>query len=247
MSGRVWDPVARALAPRRVLAPDARGHGDSGADTETRPWKETGLTDLTALTDALCLERFALVGHSMGADVSLRYCARHPERVERLVLVDAGPDLPAASRRRQRPTPRRSPPLTGFESEQAYANALGVMYPRAGEEALRELARHWLRRRPDGRYEPKLDPGFLRPRPERVGQSGSESEEREHLWTCLGEIRCPLLIVRGAESTVLSDATARHMQSVSRDARRVELSAAGHAVMLDAPAAFVAALVDFLH
>jgi len=249
MSARVWDPIVHALAPRRVLAPDARGHGDSDRDPERRDPHETGHRDLAALVDALGLPRFALVGHSMGAATAMRYAARHPERIERLVLVDAGPDMPlAASARRPRPEPRRRPPITGFESEQAYANALGVFHPRAAPERLLELAHHWLRRRPDGRFEPKLDPALLRPK---RGDGSFDlaawgRAESERLWEQLAGICCSTLIVRAEHSSVLSGSEARRMLGVLADGHLTEVSASGHAVMLDAAQNLAAVLGDFL-
>ncbi|MDH3686979.1 MAG: alpha/beta hydrolase [Myxococcales bacterium] len=249
MSGRVWDPIALALGPRRVFAPDARGHGDSHRGSEARDWYQTGVEDLEALTLALGPEPFTLVGHSMGANVAMRFTHLHPERVERLVLLDAGPDLPSARTRTraQRPAPRHTPPLSGFASERAYAEALGVIYPRASPDTLLALAGHWLRRRPDGRFEPKLDPALLHAgRGAREPGSPWARTESERLWDQLAGIGCPLLIVRGEESRVLSRATARRMLSTSRDGRFEELAGAGHGLMFDAPHELASVLSRFL-
>nr|MDJ0867591.1 alpha/beta hydrolase [Myxococcota bacterium] len=254
MSARVWDPLALALAGRRrVLALDARGHGDSDRDPDFRYLPASGARDLEAVVDHLGIERIELLGHSMGAFSAIRFAARFPERVERLVLVDAGPQVPPGAARRRavaRVAPRREPPLSGFASEAAYASALELFYPGAEPAVLRELARHWLRRRPDGRYEPKLDPAFLRP-PQRGAPDEREAaawsqRETERLWHHLERVRCPALVLRGARSTVLSAAAAERMGSVLRDARCVTLAGAGHAVMLDAPEAFIAAVGEFL-
>ena len=249
MSGRVWDPIARALAPGRALALDARGHGDSDRDAEAQDWYATGVADLEAVVDAAQLERFSLVGHSMGANVALRFTARRPDAVERLALLDAGPDLPGAgsSTRRARPVPKRRPPLSGFESVDAYADALGMLYPRARPETLKRLAGHWLRQRSDGRFEPKHDPAFLRPREGGLGPGSSWARaETARLWDQLAGLRCPLLVVRGSESTVLGSDAARRMAEVAPDARLVELAGSGHGVMLDAEGALRDALLAFL-
>jgi len=247
MSARVWDGIAHAVAPRHVIALDARGHGDSDHDGGLRTSHTTGYEDLCSALEELGLERFALAGHSMGAYVALVYASRHPLRVDRLALVDAGPDL-AGVRTRPRPAPRRQPPKTGFESEHAYASALGVFYPNARSETLLELARHWLRRRPDGRYEPKLDPGLLHPRSDEseAARGTRLREQSERLWRHLEGVRCPTLVVRGARSTILSPDTTERMLARLRDARFVELANAGHAVMLDAPEALAAAFAEFL-
>ena len=88
-----WDDVAaaaRAHSPRD-RGPGLRGHGASD-------WVENGdyplhgfVEDLAAQVDGLDLETFDLIGHSMGGAVAIVYTAQHPERVRRLVIVDAGP------------------------------------------------------------------------------------------------------------------------------------------------------------
>jgi pimeloyl-ACP methyl ester carboxylesterase len=254
MSGRVWDPFAEALSARyRVLALDARGHGDSDHDPQFRYSHATVTRDLERAVESLGLERFVLVGHSMGGYAAIRYAARHPDRLAQMVLLDAGPDIRLEERRPVRKA-TRTPPKTGFESPAAYAAALGVIYPRAQADTLRALAPHWLRRRPDGRYEPKMDPTFLRPSqaddPEQRRHFDREAwarEESERLWRYLARVTCPVLVVRGEDSGVLSvDTTARMVDEVLRDGRAVTLTGAGHTVMLDAPDALRDALLEFL-
>lgn len=87
---RCWDGMIKALSPdHRMLALDLRGRGGSG-----RP--ETGyslahhVSDIRSLMDDLGIERVALMGHSLGAFITLAFAARFPDRVERLVLVDGG-------------------------------------------------------------------------------------------------------------------------------------------------------------
>ncbi|MCI2422250.1 alpha/beta fold hydrolase [Saccharopolyspora sp. K220] len=88
LSGRVWDPVVDQLADHfDTIAPDARGHGQSGWDRA-----EFGVTeladDIVALLDGLGFPAAHLVGMSMGGSVAINVAGRHPGRVERLVLAD---------------------------------------------------------------------------------------------------------------------------------------------------------------
>jgi 3-oxoadipate enol-lactonase len=88
LSGRVWGQVADLFAEHfDTIAPDARGHGDSGWDGA-----EFGVTDLAddvvALLDGLGLAAVHLVGMSMGGSVAIDVAGRHAGRVERLVLAD---------------------------------------------------------------------------------------------------------------------------------------------------------------
>ncbi|MCH6229229.1 alpha/beta hydrolase [Microbacterium sp. CFH 31415] len=91
-----WPFVAERLPGVRVVAPDLRGRGRSNG-IEGSAGMAAHADDLAALLDALGIDRTVVVGHSMGAFVSVVFAARHAERVSRLVLVDGGLplDVPA--------------------------------------------------------------------------------------------------------------------------------------------------------
>jgi len=91
-----WPFVVDRLPGVRVIAPDLRGRGRSNAIAGPAGMTAHA-TDLAAVLDALGVERTVLVGHSMGAFVSVVFAHLHPERVSRLVLVDGGLplDVPA--------------------------------------------------------------------------------------------------------------------------------------------------------
>ncbi|HWL78337.1 alpha/beta fold hydrolase [Microbacterium sp.] len=84
-----WPFVVEALPGVRVIAPDLRGRGAS-AQVEGRAGMDAHADDLAAVLDALDVPQALVVGHSMGAFVSLVFADRHAERVSRLVLVDGG-------------------------------------------------------------------------------------------------------------------------------------------------------------
>jgi pimeloyl-ACP methyl ester carboxylesterase len=73
---------------RRAVAFDLRGHGRSGAPRSGDYAIEAQAEDIGSVADALGLERFALVGHSMGGGVALAYAGAHPGRVTHLLLAD---------------------------------------------------------------------------------------------------------------------------------------------------------------
>ena len=100
-----WQPIiARLDGLYRALALDMRGHGES-----CRPGEytfESMRDDLLHFADALELERFHLIGHSMGGTTSILFAERWPRRVDRLVLEDT----PPPSGRQQAPLPPDEPP-----------------------------------------------------------------------------------------------------------------------------------------
>jgi pimeloyl-ACP methyl ester carboxylesterase len=87
-----WDDVAPALAEkRRVIRYDHRGHaGSHNFGDESAYTFDTLVGDLHALVDALGLEQFDLLGHSMGGVTAMRYVLTHPDRVRSLILMDTG-------------------------------------------------------------------------------------------------------------------------------------------------------------
>lgn len=91
-----WSWVARTATGTRLLAPDLRGRGRS-AGIEGPRGMAAHADDLAATLDATEIGRAVVVGHSMGAFVAAVFADRHPDRVDRVVLVDGGLplDLPA--------------------------------------------------------------------------------------------------------------------------------------------------------
>lgn len=92
-NSRFWDCLASALSPRhKIIALDLRGRGFSDKPP-TGYSLHHHCQDVLALIDDLGLERPILMGHSLGAFISLAFAAQHPDRVDRLVLVDGGGKL----------------------------------------------------------------------------------------------------------------------------------------------------------
>ncbi|MFO1493416.1 MAG: alpha/beta hydrolase [Lysobacterales bacterium] len=83
-------PLARALDGRRLWVPDLPGHGRS-AHRPAGTWYHfvDYVSDVLALCNALGLERFDLIGHSMGGAIATLVAAAYPERIRRLVLIEA--------------------------------------------------------------------------------------------------------------------------------------------------------------
>ncbi len=100
-----WAPTIDALSGRwRCIALDLRGHGES-ARCDRYSFEEME-SDLRAFVDALELDRFCLVAHSMGANVAWLFAARTPDRLERLVIEDTAPPTSATTF----PEPPEHPP-----------------------------------------------------------------------------------------------------------------------------------------
>jgi len=235
---RSWDHVSEALADRfRVLALDQRGHGDSDRAPDGDYTVRTMAGDLEKFSDALCPGRFSLVGLSMGGRISIAYTAAHPGRVERLVLVDIGPEIAPTGLARIRTTVSNVP--EEVESEEHGYRLLRAAAPRYSEPLLRHRLRHSFNRLPSGRLAWKYD-RVLR------DQTRQGTRDIPNLWPDLARITCPTLIVRGAESDVLSPEIAKRMLETLKDGRLIEIADAGHTVPGDQPEAFIKAIRAFL-
>lgn len=232
---RSWDSFAAAMAGRyRVLALDQRGHGE----TDWAP--EYGVArmveDLEAFRQALVLPRFALLGLSMGGRNAFTYAALHSQAVERLVIVDIGPQTEAAGSARIQAGVRANDVFDSPEAAIAIARAAN---PRPPDADLAHRTRHNLMQRDDGRWTWRYDVAL---------RSGTRPPPPapEEGWALLAKIACPTLLVRGAASDVLGRATAERMAREIPDCRLVEVPESGHSIPLDNPPGFLAAVQPFL-
>ena len=236
---RTWDTLATALADRwHVLALDQRGHGDSDPAPDGDYTVGAMADDLEAFADALGYRRFTLLGLSMGGRVAMGFAGAHPERVERLVIVDIAPEIHPPGMARIRTMIANAP--ESIESEEWAVETAMAANPRADVAELRHRIKHALKREPDGTLTWK----YARDLREMMRRGGRR--EPMDLWERLTHITCPTLLVRGAESDVLSPELAARVVSSLRDGRLVEVPDAGHTVPGDRPVQFVEVVRRFL-
>jgi pimeloyl-ACP methyl ester carboxylesterase len=250
----IWDDAAPAVAEcYRTVALDLRGHGDSDRDPECRYDYDFHVADLEAVFAALGIERVVLVGHSLGGRIATLFAGRHPDRMAGLVIVDSAPELDVRGTVRIRVDLQKTggggDPSFGSEAE--YRDVLAHNYPAVSREILARMAHHGLRRRDDGRYEPKLDPAWFKGRSDAAADEAALRAREERLtremWDALANVPCPTLVVRGAASDVLSaDVADRMVDEVLKHGQLAVIPRAGHSVMVDNPEAFRAALVGFV-
>jgi esterase len=222
--GRYWDLFADAIAGRlQLVAPDARGHGESGRPADGYAPADFA-ADALAILDRLGIERVVVVGHSMGGLHSINLAARYPERVQALVIVDASPEpLPQGAQRAQRLLTGRPARFVDRAEARAYLERTSPGY----SDAVYENRLAFAFREEDGGLVWRSDPAALK----RIMSGRMPAEDR---WDALAAIACPTLVVRGTRSNVLSEDVARRMVQTLADGRLMELDA-GHNVPLDRP------------
>ena len=234
----IWSPCVRSFGESvRSVAIDLRGHGDSDWDKASNYSIQTHTADVNDLLSLMGNGGHILIGHSMGAHVLTRLTALHPEKAVALVLVDFGPSVSANAM--QRVQELLSESLRGYESVAEYAQWLKSTRPLVSPELVQHLAAHSLRSM-NGGFRLKIDPALL----ETIETSNSHDEDA--LWQIIGEITCPVLLIRGAGSAMFSPQTARRMIGTLRNGRLVTVPVAGHGVMMDNPREFNDALSQFV-
>jgi len=231
--GRYWDFFADAVAGRlRLIATDARGHGESGRPRGDYAPQEF-VADAVAVLDALAIDRALIIGHSMGGTHAIRLAAAHPDRVERLVVVDAGPEpMSEGAERARRLSLERPEHFTNADEALAYLHRNSPGY--ADEVYTNRL--RWLFREEDGGLAWRSSHDAL--------TSIMTGARRGDLWNAVRAIRCPVLLVRGTRSNVLSADVAQRMVKTLAHGRLIELGA-GHNVALDRPKELADAVVAF--
>ena len=240
LTAHTWDLVCLELrGERHCLALDQRGHGDSEWSPEVDYRPAAHLGDIDGWIAHLGCERPVLVGQSMGALNALLYAREHGERLAGIVLVDislrVGPSNVGAARIRN--FTAGAAELDSLDAILEYALAFN---PRRHPALLRRSLMHNLRPRPDGRLTWKYDRRFL-------GESVDRFQRvLDELGAAADRIRCPTLVVRGAESDVVSEPEGRELAERIPGARFAQVEGAGHTVQGDNPRGLVEALRGFL-
>jgi pimeloyl-ACP methyl ester carboxylesterase len=235
-----WDLVCASLKPERhCLALDQRGHGDSEWSPVMDYATESHAEDLGAFVDHLGLERFVLVGMSLGGANALAWAGSHSERLAALVLVDVGPEVRQAGVRKIAAFTSEATPLDSIEDFVAKALAFN---PRRDATLLRRSLLHNLRRMPDGKWMWKYDQRHRA----RALDPAAAGRRRDLLWSAVAKVSCPTLVVRGAESDVFHDEDAARLSGALSHGRWVKIANAGHTVQGDNPAGLLVALRAFL-
>jgi len=216
----MWQGQIAALSKQhRLILWDMRGHGQSDYPEDPTAYSEAlTVGDIAALLDQVGVRKAIVGGLSLGGYMSLAFYRAHPERVSALLIIDTGP---------------------GFKKDDAREvwnkRALDTAdrFQREGLDVLKSASRErsTVSHR-DALGLARAARGMLTQRDARVIES-------------LPEIKVPSLVVVGADDTPFL-AASDYMAAKIPGARKVVIPAAGHAVNIDQPQAFIEAVVPFL-
>lgn len=236
--GRDFDYLAARLADRyRVVCPDVVGRGMSDWLRDPHHYAIPQYAqDMVALIARLDVERVDWLGTSMGGIIGMALAAQPGAPIARLILNDVGPKIPAAALARIGEYLATPPDFASIDEAEAYIRVIAAPFGRLTDAQWRHLTRHVIKSGPNGRFQLRYDPGIAIPYAE-AARDGQDID----LWPLYDAIRCPTLVIRGAQSDLLTRETVAQMRERGPQAESIEIPDVGHAPMFmeDAQVAIV--------
>lgn len=239
-NARDFDALAKRLsADHRVVCIDMPGRGDSDwLEDPSLYCERTYLDDIRRVIDELRLPSIGWVGTSMGGLLGLRLASSEPGRVSALVLNDVGAELDGEELVRLRHAARAPVSFADFAEADRWFRERYAAFGRLSEARWRHLVETGVEPAPGARLRPRFD---VRAVPDGAVPG------RVDLWQAYRAVRCPVLVIRGALSRLLSRSTCEAMSACGPRAQHLEVAGAAHAPdlfdegLVDAIAAFLAA------
>ena len=214
----------------RVIAWDAPGYGRSDALADPAPLVVAYADALAELLAERRVDRFSLVGHSLGALVAAAFAAAHPERVQTLVLASVAcgyGSLPPDEREQRRRARAQDRIDLGADVFSRKRSAV-VLSPQASDAALERV------RAAMGSIG---EPGYL---------AALHMLFNSDIFSATSRIAAPTLVVCGSADAVTPPEQNRRVAESIRDAQFALVEGAGHVVYVEQPAAFNAVVGRFL-
>jgi pimeloyl-ACP methyl ester carboxylesterase len=232
-NARDFEGVADRLSPDwRVICVELRGRGESAYAKDPMSYVPlTYLQDLEALLAELALPRFILFGTSLGGLLTMLLSTNHKDELAAAMINDIGPVLEMRGLDRIRGYVGRSQNWpTWMHAARHFAGFLGEVYPKWGLEQWLVFAKRVCKLNPNGRIVFDYDMRIAEPFKVPGGETGFDP------WAAFRGLKdAPLLVVRGALSDLLTDATLGAMQAEMPSMDSVTVPDVGHAPTLDEP------------
>ena len=226
-NGRDFDPLARALQDSyRVICPDIVGRGDSDwlGQNEGYGYPQY-CADMAALIARMGVEEVYWLGTSMGGIIGMLMASKPHTPVQRLLLNDIGPHIPAAALRHIGSYAGADPVFADLDAAAAYFREVYAGFGDLTDAQWRHMVGHGVRQRGDGTYGLNYDPA--------IGTPFRREPIRDvDMWVVWDAVTCPTLVIRGAKSDLLRAETACEMTRRGPSAEIIELSGFGHAAAL---------------
>ena len=226
-NGRDFDALAEALALHyRVVCPDVVGRGQSSRLRNPAAYGiPQYVADMVTLIARLNVDSVDWVGTSMGGLIGMALASQQGTPIRKLLLNDVGPVITTQSLERIATYVGTDPTWATFNEAMAYVRVVSAPFGKLADDQWRHLTEHSVARRPDGRWGFLYDPLIAAP------FKAAFSGEPIDLWPIYEQVTCPTLVVRGAESDLLTRETWQQMGSRGPRAKLAEIPGVGHAPM----------------
>jgi pimeloyl-ACP methyl ester carboxylesterase len=249
---RNWDWVAQRMRDRyHIIAPDLRGHGDSGWSLGGTYSEVNYIYDVAQLIHQRSMAPVTIIAHSLGGSLALLYAGIFPATVHKIVAIEGmGPAPHLVESRKAMPIEERMRRWIQKRRENAGRSTRKYATLEDAVQRMREenqhlnaaqahhLTLHGAYQNEDGTYSWKFD--------NCVRYSGGPGRlSADEQYRLMNQITCPVLLVRGTESWAsdpVIDGRAKHL----RNARLVNIDGAGHWVHHDRLDVFMEEVEKFL-
>lgn len=231
-----WQRLKLPRHYRRCLI-DLPGHGDTESPKDAgRYAMEHAAADLDAYRRSLNLERWSVLGYSMGGRLALYYALHYPQHLDALILESASPGLESAEEREERT--KRDNDLADFierEGVEEFVRRWEALSLFASQKRLPDEVRYYIREQ------------RLRSDPRGLANSlrGMGTGVQPSLWGKLAALNVPTLLITGAEDEKFVRIGEKMANALS-DAKLVQIDKAGHTTHLEQPEAFIRYITQFL-
>lgn len=230
-SGENWLTVSKQFMPHfEVFLIDQRNHGRSPHSDSFS--YELLVEDLRQFADEQGLKSFFIIGHSMGGKVAMKFAARYPQRLEKLVVVDIAPRYYAPHHQEVLKALR----AVDLENTKSRQEAEAAMAPYIPEADTRQFLLKNLYRKEDGQFAWRIHLDVLEREIANIGEALQVNQP----------ITVPTLFVKGERSRYISEQDVNQIHELFTQAKVETIANAGHWVQAEQPQAFADLVLGFL-
>jgi pimeloyl-ACP methyl ester carboxylesterase len=224
-----FDALAAAMSDEyRVICPDVVGRGRSGWLKDPKYyWVPQYVSDMVTLVARLDVPQIDWFGTSMGALIGMGLAAMPDTPIRKMVMNDVGPTLNFQALSRIGSYIGDDLRFDSFQQARDYIRTISAPFGPHTDAEWDKLAADVLRQTDDGRWRRHYDVSLALPFKVMTEESAQQGEAA--LWAAYDAVRCPVLLVRGAQSDLLTPETAQQMTLRGPRAQLVELPGVGHA------------------
>lgn len=230
-NSRDWDYVAQHFVKLGyyVIAPDLVGRGNSdylqlpnGYDI---PFY---VADIMRLISTLKLTNINFLGTSLGGLVGMSLSIMPQIELKKLIINDIGAEINFDGISRISKYSANQPQLDTFAEAKEYIISISKPFGELPDQVWEHITRHSVQKNATGKYELKRDPKIMF----NVAMTMANPSANKMLWEIWNKTTTPTLIIRGAESDILTRETVLKMCQAKPQTRFVEISHTGHAPFL---------------